>query len=872
MDKKALILFTFMFLALIISGTAFSAVCPETTPLGAITGVGDAHMPAIDSRGNLYITQNTLNKITVYTQSGRLLRTIDHKAPLAIAVDGSGVYVTDSEGNLTIYDISFNPQIVIPTGVKLPSGVAASADRVYVSDPLGGRILIYGKGGQFIKSFGGDGGTFAPGSMFYDSSVGRLYVVNDAPAGIMIFGADGNFISKSTSDAWTLQGVLGAPRGIFVDTAGRAYIADAIQLQAYVFDKETGSNLCSFGASETMQRPFGISIGGNGILYLTDKDASKVYIVGVDNYTKMDVSPLSLSYSAPDCGVIPPAKTINISNSGRGEFSWTASSNVSWISIGSNSGTLASGQSVNIPISVNPSGLGQGTHQGVITIATGGAEETINVTLDIVAPPVLSASPSSFAFSVKGTETPASETLNIELSNDPTGQALWSVSSPSWIGVTPSSGPSNTLSMASVSPIVDSLSGGSYEGTITISSECASGSPIVIPVTLNYIKGGKIEVVTNIPEASYTITGPATYTGTGLSYSIDGAPEGTYTITFGAVAGYRAPASYSLSVSNGGTIQFVGNYKDLRKKLKIIASLEEGSVTSKDEIRIFNSDGTLEGSFVVDGRTGRRAGTDTSSGDIDSDGLGDIVVGSGRVVSAYKSNGEPIVGVRFTAFERSDADVSVADLNGDGIPEIVVGAVSEGSPSEVRVFSYEGGSIKDSGIDFIAFKARSGMGIASGDIDGDGISEIITSQNNSIRLWKADTSGGLGAWKVIDRGGFSLPGSIDSITSTDVDGDGVAEIIVAVRLDSGLTIGIYRADGSVIRVFPLSIDGSKVSISSGDTDYDGVPEIAVSSRVGSRRPTLVTIYDSFGNKKGQFNAFDPRGVRGIRISMGEVSE
>jgi len=872
MDKKALILFTFLFLALIISGTAFSAVCPETTPLGAITGVGDAHMPAIDSRGNVYITQNTLNKISIYTQSGRLLRSVNHNAPLAIAVDGSGIYVTDSAGNLTIYDFSFNPQIVIPTGVKLPSGVTVSPDRVYVSDPLGGRILIYGRGGQFIKSFGGDGGTFVPGSMFYDSSVGRLYVVNDAPAGIMVFDADGNFISKSTSDAWTLQGVLGAPRGIFIDSAGRAYIADALQLQAYVFDKETGANLCSFGASETMQRPFGVSIGGNGILYLTDKDASKVYAVGVDNYTKMDVSPLSLSYSAAACGIMPPTKAINISNSGRGEFNWTASSNASWITIGSTFGTLTSGQAVEIPISVNPSGLGQGTHQGVITIAASGAEETISVTLDVVAPPVLSASPSSFSFSVKGTETPASETLNIELSNDPTGQALWSVSSTSWIGVTPTSGPSNTLSMASVSPIVDSLSGGSYEGTITISSECASGSPILIPVTLNYIKGGKIEVVTNIPEASYTITGPATYSGTGLTYSIDGAPEGTYTITFGAVSGYKAPAPYSLSVSNGGTIQFVGNYKDLRKKLKIIASLEEGSVTPNDEIRIFDSAGTLKGSFVIDGRTGRRAGTDTSSGDIDGDGLGDIVVGTGRVVSAYKANGEPISGVRFTAFKRSDVDVSVADLNGDGVVEIIVGAASKGSPSELRVFNYEGGSIRDSGINFIAFRARSGMEIASGDIDGDGISEIITSQNNSIRLWKIDTSGGLGAWKVIDVGGFNLPGSIDSITSTDVDGDDVAEIISAVRLDNSLNIGIYRADGSLVRVFSVSMGGNKVSISAGDTDYDGAPEIAVSSRVGSRLPALVTIYDSFGNKKGQFSAFDSRGVRGIRISMGEVSE
>lgn len=70
---------------------------------------------------------------------------------------------------------------------------------------------------------------------------------------------------------------------------------------------------------------------------------------------------------------------------------------------------------------------------------------------------------------------------------------------------------------------------------------------------------GTVLTSSNIP-SSWTITGPATITGSGTSQSSPLEPPGTYTVTWGAVPGYTTPASQSLTLTNGGTITFNGTY------------------------------------------------------------------------------------------------------------------------------------------------------------------------------------------------------------------------------------------------------------------------------------------------------------------------
>jgi outer membrane protein assembly factor BamB len=71
---------------------------------------------------------------------------------------------------------------------------------------------------------------------------------------------------------------------------------------------------------------------------------------------------------------------------------------------------------------------------------------------------------------------------------------------------------------------------------------------------------GTITAVTNLSNATFTITGPANYAGTGNSFGQTNAASGTYTIVFGPVPGFTAPSPQTLALSPGETISFSGTY------------------------------------------------------------------------------------------------------------------------------------------------------------------------------------------------------------------------------------------------------------------------------------------------------------------------
>lgn len=110
-------------------------------------------------------------------------------------------------------------------------------------------------------------------------------------------------------------------------------------------------------------------------------------------------------------------------------------------------------------------------------------------------------------------------------------------------------------------PPISVLSGGSgAPGFVSVSYSC---SPGYVESGLNCILStGTVNVSSSIP-SSWTITGPATITGSGFSQSSPSQPVGTYTITWNPVSGYTTPSSQSLTLTSGGTITFNGTYTAL---------------------------------------------------------------------------------------------------------------------------------------------------------------------------------------------------------------------------------------------------------------------------------------------------------------------
>jgi hypothetical protein len=95
-------------------------------------------------------------------------------------------------------------------------------------------------------------------------------------------------------------------------------------------------------------------------------------------------------------------------------------------------------------------------------------------------------------------------------------------------------------------------------GSTTVVNSCPS------------VSTGTIQVITNLTTATFTISGPATYTGTGERFTQIGAPPGAYTITFGPVPGYVTPPAQTQTLRVGGTLNFTTTYQTCAVQTAVI--------------------------------------------------------------------------------------------------------------------------------------------------------------------------------------------------------------------------------------------------------------------------------------------------------------
>ena len=89
-------------------------------------------------------------------------------------------------------------------------------------------------------------------------------------------------------------------------------------------------------------------------------------------------------------------------------------------------------------------------------------------------------------------------------------------------------------------------------------SPCSGSVSIIDPTQA---QPGVLAVVSNSSQAAFTVTGPATYHGSGYYWVQQGIPAGTYTITWNAVSGCGTPSSETNATDNRGSVAFAGNYQ-----------------------------------------------------------------------------------------------------------------------------------------------------------------------------------------------------------------------------------------------------------------------------------------------------------------------
>jgi len=149
--------------------------------------------------------------------------------------------------------------------------------------------------------------------------------------------------------------------------------------------------------------------------------------------------------------------------------------------------------------------------------------------------------------------------------------------------------------------------------------------------------------------------------------------------------------------------------------------------SGKSEIRRFRSDNIFINSFLPYGEDDLY-GVKIASGDVDNDGYFEILTAKAKgdlsQVRIFDEAG--FMESEFLAYDikfKGGVNITAGDIDGDGTDEIITGAGQGGGP-HIRIFDKEG-NVKGQ---FFAYAKnfRGGVNVASGDIDGDAINEIIT--------------------------------------------------------------------------------------------------------------------------------------------------
>lgn len=88
-------------------------------------------------------------------------------------------------------------------------------------------------------------------------------------------------------------------------------------------------------------------------------------------------------------------------------------------------------------------------------------------------------------------------------------------------------------------------------------SPCSSSASIT---DTSQAQPGVMLVISNSAQATFTVSGPATYQGSGFVWAQQNIPVGTYTITWKPVSGCASPSSEIKTTDSKGSVAFAGNY------------------------------------------------------------------------------------------------------------------------------------------------------------------------------------------------------------------------------------------------------------------------------------------------------------------------
>jgi len=299
-------------------------------------------------------------------------------------------------------------------------------------------------------------------------------------------------------------------------------------------------------------------------------------------------------------------------------------------------------------------------------------------------------------------------------------------------------------------------------------------------------------------------------------------------------------------------------------------SIVVAPLTSKNgEVLITDRDGKIINKFLAFGNS-FKGGANVATGDVDGDGLTEIIIGAGAgnspEIKIFDSGGK--FKKQFFAFDKKfkgGVNLAVADIDGDGSSEIIVGAGATGGP-HIRVYNHKAELKRQ----FFAYDKnfRGGVNVAAGDVDGDGLAEIVAGAGvgggPQVRIFKnnGNLMGQYFAYDKRFRGGVNVAVG----TFNDSVRNGSSMIITSPGKGGGPQIRIFDSHFKLHGQFFAYTEHFKggVNIFMADIDRDGQKEIITGAGPGGT--PHVRAFDDNGTLVSSFYAYEDTFGGGVSVA------
>jgi uncharacterized delta-60 repeat protein len=398
------------------------------------------------------------------------------------------------------------------------------------------------------------------------------------------------------------------------------------------------------------------------------------------------------------------------------------------------------------------------------------------------------------------------------------------------------------VATASVNVTVSATPGGNRP-PVAVNDVAVTGfnAPVVVAVLANDSDPDGNPLTVAIATAPANGTAVANPNGT-VTYTPNAGFAGpnafTYTVSDGQ--GGTATATVTVTVLTSSTVPPSGRAFTLAREFGV--GLDRGG---DGTARLLNPDQTQRFAATPFAGSGA-AGVRTTAGDFNGDGVADLVVGTGpggptrvRILDG-KTQAELFSIDPFEAGFTGGVFVATGDVTGDGVADLII-TPDEGGGPRVRIFSGRGfGQVADFfGIDDPAF--RGGARGAVADLTGDGVGDLLVSAGFGGGPRVAAFNGtSLGSGTPVKLFGDFLafePTLRNGvfIAGGDLNGDGFAELIVGGGPGGGPRV--LALDGKA-----LVRSGTQVQAANffaGDSANRGGVRLAVKNLDGDGRADLV---------------------------------